>query len=240
MPDQRQTCEFRFHGRLESFIAPRRRGVRFTHAFDGSPALKDPVEALGVPHTEVGEVLLDGTAAALDRRLQGGERVEVFPVTTAPAGDQPRFVLDVHLGRLAGYLRLIGIDTWYRNDTGDDELATVSAVQVRTLLSRDIGLLKRSQITSGAFVYSTDPRAQLREVIDRFGLQQHLAPFTRCVRCNGRVDPIAAADAEGIVPPKALRERSGFGRCADCEQVYWRGTHEARLRHRLQEVGVHL
>lgn len=240
MVDTRPACEFLFHGRLVSFIAPVRRGVRFMHSFDGTPAVKDPIEALGVPHTEVERVLLDGVAVELARRLQGGEQIEVFPVTVVPSTSLPRFVLDVHLGRLAGYLRLLGIDTWYRNDTDDDELAAVSATEARTLLSRDTGLLKRSQVTDGAFVHSTDPRAQLREVIDRFRLRHHFAPFSRCVHCNGRVDPIAADEAAHVVPPKVLRERHGFGRCTDCAQVYWRGTHEARLRHRLAEVGVHL
>lgn len=240
MSNLRSTCEFLFHGRLASFIAPARRGVRFSYAFDGTPAVKDPIEALGVPHTEVAQVLLDGNAVEPERRLQGGERIEVFPVTVAPSSGPPRFVLDVHLGRLAGYLRLLGIDTWYRNDTDDEELADVSATESRTLLSRDTGLLKRSQVTDGAFVHSTDPRGQLREVIDRFALQDHLVPFSRCVHCNGRVDPIEADQAARIVPPRVLRERHGFGRCVDCEQVYWRGTHEARLRSRLAEVGVHL
>jgi uncharacterized protein with PIN domain len=102
-------------------------------------------------------------------------------------------VLDVHLGRLASYLRLLGFDTLYRNDCDDAELMTISQTQRRILLSRDIGLLKRSAITHGAFLHATDPRRQLREVCDRFQLDARISPFSRCARCNGKVELLGAA-----------------------------------------------
>jgi uncharacterized protein with PIN domain len=236
----RPQSEFRFHGRLDRFLAPSRRGHGFAYAFDGTPAVKDPIEALGVPHTEVGRLLIDDGPARLDRLLVGSERIDVFPVEVAPADRPRRFVLDVHLGRLAGYLRLLGIDVLYRNDLDDGSLLAVSIGDRRTLLSRDTGLLKRRQLTDGAFVYETDPRLQLRETVERFGLHDCFAPFSRCTHCNGLVEPIDAVDAASDVPASVLRNADRFSRCPDCRRVYWRGTHEARLRQRLAEVGLHV
>lgn len=236
----RSRSGFRFHGRIERFLAPSHRGHGFGYAFDGTPAVKDPIEALGVPHTEVGRLLIDGEPASFERKLHGGERIEVFEVTVAPPHRPRRFVADVHLGRLAGYLRLLGIDTRYRNDAGDDALLVAAIDDRRTLLTRDTGLLKRGRLIEGAFVYATDPRLQLREVVDRFELQQRFAPFSRCAHCNAGVTAVDAADVALRVPARVLQRGERFSRCTGCGQLYWRGTHEARWRQRLAEVGVHV
>ncbi|MDR0182550.1 Mut7-C RNAse domain-containing protein [Lysobacter arvi] len=169
---RQSTCEFRFYEELGDFLAPNRRKRSFLHAFDGTPSVKDRIESLGVPHTEVDLILVDGEPVPFSHRLTGGERVAVYPtferfelgqanrLRPAPLRE-PRFVLDVHLGRLASYLRLLGFDTLYRNDYEDDELEAISRSQHRILLSRDTGLLKRSAVTHGAFLHATDPRRQL-------------------------------------------------------------------------------
>jgi hypothetical protein len=36
-----------------------------------------------------------------------------------------RFIIDIHLGKLATYLRLLGFDTLYHNDWEDEELAQI-------------------------------------------------------------------------------------------------------------------
>ena len=201
------TCEFRFYEELGDFLAPARRKRSFLHAFDGTPSVKDRIESLGVPHTEVDLILVDGEPVPFSHRLTGGERVAVYPMferfelgeanrlRPAPLRE-PRFVLDVHLGRLASYLRLLGFDTLYRNDYEDEELQRISRAERRILLSRDTGLLKRSTVTHGAFLHATDPRRQLREVLDRFQLDGRIAPFTRCARCNGKVEAMSAMPDE--------------------------------------------
>lgn len=239
-PAVRPSCTFRVHGRLARFLAPPRRGAPVVQSFDGAPAVKDPVEALGVPHTEVAQVRIDGVDASLTQRVRGGECVDVDPVTVQRTGHAPRFVLDVHLGRLAGYLRLVGIDAAYSNDADDDALVACSHREARTLLTRDTGLLKRANVIDAAFVYATDPRRQLRDVLDRFDLHGHLAPFSRCAHCNGVVEASDAAAAAAHVPPRVLASTARFSRCTDCSRFYWLGTHASRLRQGLAEVGVHL
>lgn len=154
-------------------------------------------------------------------RLSGGERVAVYPMferfelggtnhLRPKPLREPRFVLDVHLGRLASYLRLLGFDTLYRNDYDDDELLAISRAQHRILLTRDTGLLKRSALTHGAFLHATDPRRQLREVLDRFQLDARIAPFTRCARCNGPVNAMAPDehDPDRVPPPERDPKRT--------------------------------
>src|SRR5262249_31383318 len=151
---------FRFYAELNDFLPPGRRGVTFTYSFEGSPSIKDLIEALGVPHTEVDLILVNGESVDFAYRVREGDRISVYPVfesldITPLLRVRPRplretrFVLDTHLGRLAAYLRLLGFDTLYRNDAGDDELARISSGEGRILLTRDRGLLKRSQVTHG-------------------------------------------------------------------------------------------
>lgn len=243
------TATFRFYADLNDFLRPDRRGVATPHRLSTPTTVKDATESQGVPHVEVGAVLVDGEATTWDRRLHGGERVAVYPrfcslepdEATAPRLPDPRrFVLDVHLGTLARRLRLLGFDTWYRAHADDDELAAVSAVDGRILLTRDIGLLKRSVVVHGAWVRATDPDDQVLEVVDRCCLGSRLAPFTRCLRCNGLLGPADPDRVAATVPAGARREHDTFRSCRDCHQVYWRGTHATALEAVVDRVRRHV
>src|SRR4249919_808904 len=244
-------CEFRFYEELGDFLPPERRKCSFIHQFHGTPAVKDRIEALGVPHTEVDLILVDGLSVGFMHKLRGGERIAVYPMFECfelgafprlrpQPLREPRFVLDVHLGRLAAYLRLLGFDCLYRNDYGDEELLSISHSEHRILLSRDTALLKHSELTHGAFVHARDPRRQLREVLDRFQLHRRIALFSRCGRCNGSLSPLSADAARALVPTAIARDHSDFKRCDQCGQVYWPGSHLPRLRDRLAEAGISL
>ncbi|MDT2004951.1 twitching motility protein PilT [Rhodococcus opacus] len=251
MPESLRRCEFRFYEELNDFLPPLRRKRTFEHEFDGTPSVKDRIEALGVPHTEVDLILVDEVSVDFGHLLRGGERVAVYPtferldltgatkLRPRPLRD-PTFVLDVHLGRLAGYLRLLGFDTRYRNDFADLELVDISLAEHRIVLTRDRGVLKRSALTHGAFLHETDPRRQLREVLDRFDLRSRIAPFTRCSRCNGLLTSVPRDEALAEVPPGVARHEHDFSRCRECAQLYWPGSHLPKLRRRLSEVGVML
>lgn len=202
----------------------------------GAPrSVKDVIESCGVPHTELGLVLVDAHPVGLTHRVTGGERIAAYPpfrtlelgetITVVPPQIPPRFVLDVHLGTLARRLRLLGFDAWYATDADDGELADVAVDQQRILLTRDRRLLMRRVITHGYCPRSDDPEDQALEVIDRFGLHDVLAPFTRCVRCNGRLRPVAREDVADLVPARSRAAFDTFARCTDCDQVYWPGSH---------------
>jgi uncharacterized protein with PIN domain len=231
----------RFYGELNDFLPARLRQRTICRGFEALPSVKDLIESCGVPHTEVDLVLIDGDAVDFGRAVADGDRVVAYPRFHAlelPAGmglqpaplSSPRFVLDIHLGRLAGYLRLAGFDTAYRNDFSDEDLAEASRDEDRILLTRDRELLKRAIISRGYFVRQTSPRRQLAEIIRRFDIARAMAPFTRCARCNGVLAPVAKEAVAHELPAHVRLTRGAFLRCPGCGRVYWDGTHVDQIR----------
>lgn len=227
------TVELRFYGPLVDLL-PNGSGRSIRRPLVQGCTVKDTVESCNVPHTEVALLVVDGEPVAFDLQLWGDERVAVYPrfwqlpaVTDEPA--PKRFVLDVHLRRLARLLRLLGVDVSWWEGAEDDELAEVADLQQRTLLTRDVGLLKRGRVRHGALVRADDPEEQAVEVIDRFDLADDLAPFTRCVRCNGLLEAVDKAEIEAELEPGTRRSYERFSRCASCGQVYWQGAHHDQL-----------
>ena len=141
-----------------------------------------------------------------------------------------RFVADNHLGRLASFLRLLGLDTLYQRDWTDPELVRISTSQQRILLTRDVGLLKHGSVTHGYYVRAADPREQVTEVVRRFHLARHLTPFSRCMACNGELIPVAKKDIVHRLPPETSRPVDNFRVCSSCDKVYWQGAHHPELR----------
>jgi len=236
----RHNAEFRFYEELNDFLPAAKRKRAFIGTFDGTPAVKDVIESLGVPHTEIDVILVDGQSVRFRHRLHGGERVAVYPVferfdvrplcrLRARPLRCSRFVADVHLGTLARQLRLLGFDTLYDANADDTALASRSVRGRRILLTRDIGLLKRASVTRGHWVRATDPQQQLEEVIHVFSLQRDLAPFTRCTVCNGVLRTVTRASVAGRVPPRVHARFRSFWDCRGCGRIYWRGTHFHRL-----------
>lgn len=246
IPTRRARAQFRFYEELNDFLPPARRKVAFDYAFDGTPSVKDAIEAIGVPHTEVDLILVDGESVDFTRRLEGGERVAVYPtferldigpVTRLRAQPlrQPRFVLDVHLGKLARWLRLLGFDALYRNDYDDDAIVLLSLAESRIILTRDRGLLKHAAVTRGHWVRATEPRRQLAEVVRAFDLRGAMRPFTRCLLCNGALAQVAKDAVVEQLPPRVRACGEAFVQCRECAKVYWAGTHYARLRRLVDE-----
>jgi uncharacterized protein with PIN domain len=133
----------------------------------------------------------------------------------------------VHLGALARRLRLVGLDSAYRNDASDDALVAQSEDERRVLLTQDRGLLQRRTLWLGAYVRGARPDEQLLDVLDRFA--PPLAPWTRCPACNGALAPVAKSDVEPLLQPGTRRTYDRFMRCRDCARPYWRGAHSDRL-----------
>jgi uncharacterized protein with PIN domain len=197
---------------------------------DGTSSLGHVVESAGVPLTEVGGLTVDGSRQPPGYRPLGGERVRVTAVARPqpiPGGGPPRFVLDVHLGALARRMRLVGVDTAYRNDAADPELVEQARAEHRVLLTQDRGLLRRRALWLGAHVRGSRAGAQLADVLERFA--PPLAPWTRCTACNGVLQPAARADVAHLLQPGTRRTYDTFARCRDCGRVYWRGAHARHL-----------
>lgn len=238
---------FRFYAELNDFLPAGRRFAEFAYDFLDIGTVKDRIESFGVPHVEVDLILVNGQSAGFDYRVQDGDRISVYPVFEALdiAGvtrlrpeplREPRFVLDTHLGKLAAFLRMLSFDTLYRNCYTDEELASTSRAELRILLTRDIGLLKRGEVTHGYFVRETGPRRQLGEVVRRFHLQRRIQPFTRCMRCNHPLEGVSKDQVRSLLPPRTAEIYSEFQRCTRCGRVYWKGGHHRRMEALIQEV----
>ncbi|MDW9244134.1 Mut7-C RNAse domain-containing protein [Burkholderia cepacia] len=232
------TATFRFHDELNAFLPRAQRDRAFGHACARDATVKHAIEALGVPHTEIGRLCINDVPAALDRPLDDGDRVEAFPERAQPAARgvaapppaQWRFVADAHLGGLAQLLRLAGFDTCYDNHYRDDELAALAAREGRIVLTRDRELLKRRAVERGCYLHALQPADQLRELFERLDLAPHMRPFRLCLRCNAPLHPLDATAAAPRVPAGVRQRHRRFAACDVCRRVFWEGSHWRRMR----------
>src|SRR5512133_346718 len=158
----RPEAEVRFADELLLFLAPSHRRGRA--ACDGTSSLGHMVESLGVPLPEVGSLVVNGRTAAPGYRPGGGDVVAVGAVRRPQRLPSARFILDVHLGTVARWLRLAGVDAAYASDAGDDALIEQANDERRALLTRDRGLLRRRKLWLGAYVRGARPDEQFRDV----------------------------------------------------------------------------
>lgn len=230
----------RFYEELNDFLPEEHRKVRFTHNFKDRPSIKDLIESLGVPHTEVDMILINGQSVGFEQLVTNGDDISVYPVFESfdIAGVQhlrpkplrdPKFILDVHLGKLAKYMRMLGLDTAYRNNYRDEEIVKISLDEKRTILTRDLGILKRNEVTHGYFIRNINVEKQITEVIDRFDLRNELNELTRCLKCNGILKEIEKEKITDKVPPKVKRYQNSYLICPNCGKVYWPGSHYDRM-----------
>jgi uncharacterized protein with PIN domain/sulfur carrier protein ThiS len=223
----RPSAQLRVAEDLRFLLDARHRRDELTVAVDGESTVGHIVESLGVPRTEIGAVRVDGLPVPLGTRPHGGEVIEVLPAARPQPILEPRFVLDVHLGALARRMRLLGLDTAYRNDAPDAVLLEQAAGERRTLLTQDRGLLRRRALRSGGYVRGSRPDGQLLDVVDRF--DPPLAPWSRCLVCNGLLEPVTKRQVQHLLRDGTRRSYHDFSRCRACGRPYWRGAHAARL-----------
>ena len=246
-PRASSVATFRFYAELNDFLPPERHQRSSAYAFLVAPSVKDAIESLGVPHVEVDLILVNGRSVGFEHRLRAGDRVAVYPVfetlDVSPAVHlagrplrEPRFVADVHLRRLARLLRLLGFDVAYSNDADDPDLVRTSLAERRILLTRDRMLLKHGALTHGAWIRSTDPIEQAREVVRRFDLRSSARPFTRCSSCNGPLVDVEKRRVLDDIPPRTARWLDEYVHCAACGKLYWRGTHHERLQSLIDRI----
>jgi uncharacterized protein with PIN domain len=222
-----ETARVRIAASLRFLLPVRHRRGDVTVPVDGASTIGHIVESLGVPRTEIGELRVGGRSASLTARLRAGDVIDVQPAPRPQLIADPRFVLDVHLGTLARRMRLLGIDTAYRNDADDAELVAQAAAERRVVLTQDRGLLRRRALTAGAYVRGSRPDDQLADVLDRF--DPPLAPWSRCLACNGSLQPVAKQEVQHLLEHGTRRSYAEFARCRACGRPYWRGAHSQRL-----------
>ncbi|MCM8594556.1 Mut7-C RNAse domain-containing protein [Accumulibacter sp.] len=236
-------AEFFIHGELADFLPLSRRGRALRRLLAAHESAKHALESLGVPHTEVGELWVDGEPATLSCRPGPDQRVDVLAVCPRPApfpGEALRFIADAHLGRLARYLRFAGIDTLWSNAWDDAELVTIAGDQRRVALTRDRALLMHRALGAGCYLRTTRPLPQLAEVASRYAIDLRAGRPSLCLECNVLPEPIASELVADSLPRRTRAAFAEFWRCPCCARIYWRGSHWLRMRSRVEALAVSL
>ena len=243
------TATFRFYARLNTFLPAERRGQAFSCSCAQAATTKHMIEALGVPHTEVALVLANGRHVGLERLIEDGDRIAVYPkfeqldISTLTASQRlppgrPRFVADAHLGGLARLLRMAGFDTLFDNGYEDAAMAELANHEGRVLLTRDRALLMHRVVKHGCYVYALKPAKQLRELYERLELAAHARPFTLCMTCNA---PLRELDGQAVrdrVPPRVWERHERFMGCVCCGKIFWEGSHWQDMRALLDSLAL--
>ena len=239
--------QIRFYEELNDFLPEERKKQRFAHHYIDRTSIKDLIESLGIPHTEIDLILVNGKSVNFKYLINDGDDISVYPVFESlditevqhlrpkPLRN-PKFVADVHLGRLTRYLRMTGFDVFYRNDLEDNEIINISVKEMRAILTKDRGILKRNEVTHGYWVRSTKVKEQVEEVLKRFDLKNQIKEFSRCIECNDLLKPVMKEKIVAELPPKVAQSQNEFFRCPSCKKFYWKGTHYQRMLSFIQSL----
>lgn len=239
------TATFHFHGNLNDFLDSKHRHQAFNSPCAQSATTKHMIEALGVPHTEVGQIAVNHAKASLSQLIMEGDFISVYPVTAIghtelnhihPDYASLHFIADSHLGGLGRLLRMAGFNTLYDNHFADPEIIEIARRENRIVLTRDRELLKRKDLILGSYIRALKPPEQLREVVERYELAGQAAPFTLCLHCNRSLQEVDKAYIYHRLPPSVQKCQNEFSFCDSCERVYWKGTHWQRMRALMDEI----
>jgi uncharacterized protein with PIN domain len=153
--------------------------------------------------------------------------------------DTPKFIIDHNVGKLTGWLRLMGYDTRFFNGEDDSELVAAAKAEGRVILSRDTRIMQRRLITSGqvkaVLIESDQPERQIHQVIGTLGLDSQFKPFSLCLECNQPLVERAKDEVKELVPPYVFKTQNQFMQCPNCQRIYWRGTHWRAMTERLEK-----
>jgi uncharacterized protein with PIN domain len=238
---------FRFYAELNDHLPEHQRQKTLERPFYVPASVKDMIESFGVPHPEIELIVVNGESVSFSHIVRDGDRIAVYPIFESfdvtgelkvrqRALREPKFILDVHLGKLAAYLRMLGFDALYENCASDRQLVRVSSQQHRILLTRDRGLLRHSAVTHGYLVRHTGSRLQIAEIVARFDLAGSVRPFTRCMCCNAFLAQVSGQEVQSALPPRVAASFEEFRRCSQCGRTYWKGSHYRRMQRWVDEL----
>lgn len=247
MKIKQKKITIRFYEELNDFLPKEKRKKRFEHTFIDRTSVKDLIESIGIPHTEVDLILVNGKSVKFDYLISDGDDISVYPVfesldisdvqyLRAKPLRKPKFICDVHLGKLARNLRMLGFDVFYKNNISDEEIVKISLAERRTILTRDLGILKRNEVTHGYFLRSDNPANQISEVIKRFQLLNQIKPFSVCLECGNKLKRITKEKIIDQLPEKVKKRKNKFLYCSQCNKVYWAGSHFEKMIKHINEL----
>jgi len=235
-----KSVTIRFYEELNDFLPFKKRKTKLIIQFTGRQTVKDIIESQGVPHSEVDLILVNGQSVNFSKIVQDEDQITVYPefesldiskitrLKNRPLRN-PKFILDVHLGRLARYLRAMGFDTLYRNDYADNDIVDISNLEKRIILTRDKGILMRNAVQRGYWIRNIRVKEQASEVVRKFDLYNLINPFKRCMECNGLIKTVSKESVLEDLEYKTKEYFNHFFRCTICHKIYWKGSHYGKM-----------
>jgi len=242
-----------FYGSLNDLLPATQRHTEIRHELIQPRSVKDLIESVGVPHTEIGLIIVNGKSVDFSHPVKEAEQISIYPALFSPAItplkpeqqlcqpqiiQPPRFVLDVHLGKLARQLRMLGFDSVYQNNYKDPALADISSRQKRVLLTCDRQLLMRNQVIYGYLVRARQTQQQLAEILSRFNLYNQIKPFTRCMHCNNTIQPVEKQAITSQLPADTIKYYDEFFQCTACSKIYWKGSHYLKMKEKIENIKI--
>lgn len=242
-----KTAFLRFYEELNNFLPQDKRKKTIEYSFYIPCSIKDAIESQGIPHTEVDLIIKEGESIDFSYLLKDKDRIAIYPkfesldisklnrIRSEPLRSI-KFILDVHLGKLTRYLRLCGFDSLYENNLEDTTIINIAKDENRIILTRDKGILKNSKVTHGYWLRSDNPEEQLKEVVQRFDLENKISLFTRCTVCNGKIRKVNKKSIEKDLLAGTKSFYKEFYQCSNCNKIYWKGSHYTNMKEKIQKI----
>ncbi len=242
-----QTATFRIYAELNDFLPKQKKQVSFEYSFAGPLKVHEAILSLHIPLSEVDLILVNGCSKGVDYWISNGDYISVYPVFESfnisslnSLRPEPlrnsKFILDVHLGKLAKFLRMAGFDTLYSSTFKDAEIIDISVESGRIILTRDNGLLRSVKVKHGYYIRNIDPVKQFKEVVSKFDLGSQFKPMERCLKCNNLLEMAVKEELPGKIKPDILNRFSHFYTCRQCNHIYWHGSHYDRMKAFLKTI----
>ncbi len=239
MKIQYQTVRIKFYYRLTKFLTNKTQKF-IIHNFIDQTSVKDLVESFNIPHTEVDVILVNGKSVDFDYMIKNDDRIEVFPDRALCSTKKiiplkslikgkPKFIADVHLGKLVREMRKLGLDVIYNNQFSDDEIVEISYKERRIILTRDIGLLKRKKVKYGLYLLNEKTNQQLKEIFQNTKIKTSVNPLSICLECGTKLKRMSKKKALEQLNHFWFEKETLFYHCGKCKKIYWQGSHYKRM-----------
>ncbi|MEE8552607.1 MAG: Mut7-C RNAse domain-containing protein [Desulfobacterales bacterium] len=238
---------FRFYEELNDFLPKHRRKTDFEAKFKGKRSIKDMIEALGVPHTEIDLILVNGNSVDFNYILQDEDRVSVYPVFESlnitdvtqlrkiPLR-RNKFLADINLGNIVKYMRVLGLDLYYDSLLSTREIIEISKRENRVILTKSRKLLKFKDVSHVIFIRPGTTTEQIRLIIDYLDIKDNIKPFSRCLRCNTLLNNVLKEKILDRIPPKTKEFCDEYVQCKSCDKIYWKGTQFINMKKVVKQI----
>jgi uncharacterized protein with PIN domain len=143
-------------------------------------------------------------------------------------------LVDRTAGRLARWLRVLGLDTEYMATCDTSAIARRARQEGRQAVTRNRALCER--LGGDCILLASELLDdQIRQVVGVVGIES-LSPFSRCNACNERLSHVPKESVRGRVPAYVYENHEGFSVCPACGRYYWRGTHWSIMNREIERI----